>query len=293
VQLETIKIDDVERALLTHAGGLSIVLQLAPTDSAALIEPAVTVPPPTVLLPLGDETGPPVSAQLIVQTTPAPGAYGGQGAAAQSYQALARGRIPARRRSWIALQVLRSPADADDAELQATLVRAVVRLQRRLRRVAMQGHVLDETQLAADVAVLSGAETLWPDNGPAVVRFEEQWAHWRAGPHPQITYRLLEWPDLAAETGRAFFDQLVTVPSVATTIGIAARRGDGAQDKSADGSDLELEAALRVTVPAEQTDQLARQVRDLAGRHGVRVQRMNGEHVYGVAASLPFGGFVT
>jgi type VII secretion protein EccE len=293
VRLDTIKIDDVERALVTHAGGLSVVLQLAPTDGGALIEPAVTVPPPTVLLPLGDEVGPPVSAQLIVQTTPAPGAYGAQGVAAQSYQALARGRIPARRRSWIALQVLRTPGDTDETELRATLVRAVGRLQRRLRRVAMQGNVLDETQLSADVAALSGAETYWPDNGPAVVRFQEQWADWRAGPHPQVTYRLLEWPDLAAETGREFFDQLVTVPSVSTTIGIAARRGAATQETSSDGSDLELEAALRVTVPSEQTDQLARQLRDLAGRHGVKVQRMNGEHVYGVAASLPIGGFVT
>jgi type VII secretion protein EccE len=294
VQLETIKVDDVERALLSHAGGLSVVLQLAPVDGGALIEPAVTVPPPSVLLPLSDEGGPPMSAQLIVQTTPAPGVYGGHGMAAQSYHALARGRIPARRRSWIALQVLRSPADTDDADLRATLVLAVARLQRRLTRVAMQGHVLDETQLNADIAVLSGAETVWPDNGPAVVRFLEQWTSWRAGAHAQVTYRLLEWPDLSAETGREFFDQLVTMPSVATTTGIAARRaGNPAPEGSPEGSDLELEAALRVSVPSEQADQLSMQLRELAARHGVRVQRMNGEHVFGLAASLPFGGFVT
>ena len=293
LRLETIEIDDVEKVLLTHAGGLTIVLQLTPADGGILVESALTVPPPTVLLPSSEETGPMVSAQLVVQTTPAPNAYRAHGVVAQSYQSLAQGKIPARRRSWIALQTMRTAADADDAELRAALTRAVVHLQRRLQRVGMRGYVLDQAQLTADLAVLTGAETMWRDGGPPSIRLQERWTSWRAGLHQQVTYRLLEWPDLANETGQDFFDELVTLPSVATTLGIAARRAVKPEGKSADSHEVELEAALRVAVPPDQPDLLATQLSDLVNRRGVRMQRMNGEHVFGVAASLPLGGFVT
>jgi hypothetical protein len=65
------------------------------------------------------------------------------------------------------------------------------------------------------------------------------------------------------------------------------------EGKSADSHEVELEAALRVAVPPDQPDLLATQLSDLVNRRGVRMQRMNGEHVFGVAASLPLGGFVT
>lgn len=294
LRLETIEIDDVEKVLLTHAGGLTAILQLTPADGGMLVESAVTVPPTSVLLPLGEEAGPPVSAQLVVQTTPAPGAYGAHGPVAQSYHSLAQGQIPARRRSWIALQAMRTAADdtADDSELREALLRAVVRLQRRLQRVGMRGHVLDEAQFSTDLGVLSGTETMWHHGGTPSIRLQEQWVCWQAGWHPQVTYRLLEWPDLSGQLGQDFFDQLVTLPSVATTVGIAARRSANPEHASVD-DEVELEAALRVTVPLGQPDLLAAQLGELAERHGVRIQRMNGEHVFGVAASLPLGGFIT
>jgi hypothetical protein len=108
-----------------------------------------------------------------------------------------------------------------------------------------------------------------------------------------VASRLLEWPDLGTRSGREFFDQLVTLPSVATTVGIAARRAGKSGGRSDDRPEVELEAAVRVTVPVDRPDLLTAQLRDLASRHGVRVQPMNGEHVFGVAASLPLGGFVT
>src|SRR5262249_2647559 len=144
---------------------------------------------------------------------------------ARSYQSLAQGLVPARRRSWIALQALRMPADedADDQELRRALLRAVSRLQRRLRRAGMRGNALDRTQLAADLGALSGAWGVRRAGGPPGGRVRELWDSWPAGSHPQVAYRLLEWPDLGTQAGQEFFDQLVTLPTVATTVGIAAR----------------------------------------------------------------------
>ncbi len=290
VQLDTVEIDEVQQALLVHANGLTVVLEALPVDAAMFAESPVVVPPPTVLAPLGGESGAPVSAQLVVQAVPAPGAYGAHGLVAESYQALAQGTVPARRRSWIALQALRTPSDSDDdAELKAALIHAVARLQRRLRKAGMRAHLLDSTQLAADLHGLSGALAGQWGPGPPAVRLRERWTGWAAGPHPQVTYRLLGWPDLGTEIGRVFFDKLVTMASTATTVGIAARRAP-CPDANAD---VELEVALRVAAPPDRSDGLELDLRALAGGHGVRVQRMNGEHVFGVAASLPLGGFLT
>jgi type VII secretion protein EccE len=293
VRLDTVEIDDVERALLSHVGGLSLVLELSPADTSMVVDSAPIVPPPTVLLPPADEAGPPVAAQLVVQTTPAPGAYRAHGVVARSYQALAQGMVPARRRSWIALQALRMPGDedADEQELRRALLRAVSRLQRRLRRAGIRGNALDRTQLAVDLAVLSDAMPMRQPGSATGVRLREHWDSWSAGSHPQVAYRLLEWPDLGTQAGREFFDQLVTLPTVATTVGIAARHA--MKPASADAADIELEAALRVSVPLDRPDLAANQLRDLTRQHRVRIQRMDGEHVFGVAASLPLGGFAT
>jgi type VII secretion protein EccE len=294
VRLETIEIDDVDRALLCHAGGVSLVLEVTPAEASMVVDSAPTVPPPTVLLPPADEAGPPVAAQLVVQTTPAPGAYRAHGVVARSYQSLAQGMVPARRRSWIALQALRMPADedADDQELRRALIRAVSRLQRRLRRAGMRGNALDRTQLAADLGALSDAMAVRQAGAAPGVQLREHWDSWSAGSHPQVAYRLLEWPDLGTQAGQEFFDQLVTLPTVATTVGIAARHAMTSAG-GADLTDIELEAALRVTVAPNDPDLAANQLRDLMRRHRVRMQRMDGEQVFGVAASLPLGGFAT
>jgi type VII secretion protein EccE len=294
VRLETIEIDEVDRVLLSHVGGLSLILEVTPADTTMVVDSAPVMPPPTVLLPPADEAGPPVAAQLVVQTTPAPGAYRAHGMVARSYQSLAQGMVPARRRSWIALQALRMPADedADDQELRRALLRAVSRLQRRLRRAGMRGNALDRTQLAADLGALSDAMTVRQAGGAPRVQLQEHWDSWSSGSHPQVAYRLLEWPDLGTQAGQEFFDQLVTLPTVATTVGIAARHAMTPAG-GADLTDIELEAAVRVTVPLDHPELATDQLRELTRRHRVRIQRMDGEQVFGVAASLPLGGFAT
>jgi type VII secretion protein EccE len=294
IVLDTIEVDDAEKMLLTQAGGLTMLVEATPEGSSMFVESGVTVPPPTALLPPGEEGGAPISAQVVVQTTPAPGAYRADGVVAHSYQALGQGMIPAHRRSWIALQALRTPGDSgtDDADLRASLLNAVARLQRRLRRSGIRATVLDGTQLTADLVALSGAETVPRADGAPAVQLNERWKSWSAGSHAQVVYRLLEWPDLGTHAGREFFDRLATLSSVMTTVGLSARRVVRPPGKSAEQNDLELEAVLRLTVPADQVQRLRTQLDALARRHGVRLQRMNGEQAFGVAASLPLGGFV-
>ena len=60
---------------------------------------------------------------------------------------------------------------------------------------------------------------------------------------------VLAWP----VAGQEFFDQLVTLPTVATTVGIAARHAMTPAG-GADLTDLELEAAVRVTVPLDRPE---------------------------------------
>jgi type VII secretion protein EccE len=202
--------------------------------------------------------------------------------------------IPAHRRSWIALQAMRTPTDrgADDADLRATLINAIGRLERRLRRVGMRATVLDGAALTADLAVLSDAQTVPQASGPPIVALQERWSSWSAGSRTQVTYRLLDWPDLGTHSGREFFDRLATVPSVSSTIGLAARRVVRPAATSSGKTDLELEAVLRIIVANDWLDAMESQLEHVAVQHGVRLQRMNGEHAYGVAASLPLGGFV-
>lgn len=294
VQMSVIEIDDAEKMLLTHAGGLTMLVEATPETAGMFVESGLTVPPPTALLPPVDETGSPISAQVVVQTTPAPGAYRPDGVVAHSYQALGQGMVPAHRRSWIALQALRTPADSgtDDADLRAALLNAVARLQRRLRRAGIRATVLDGTALTADLVGLSGAETVPLPGGAPAVQLQERWTSWSAGSHAQVVYRLLEWPDLGTHAGREFFDRLATLSSVMTTVGLSARRVVRPAGRSTGQSELELEAVLRLTVPADQVKRLRTQLDTLARRHGVRLQRMNGEQAFGVAASLPLGGFV-
>ncbi len=294
LQIETVEIDETERAVLTHAGGLTLLVEVSPASNGMFVDAGISVPPPTDLLPPADERGAPISAQIVVQTVPAPGAHRAQGVVANSYHALGQGMVPARRRSWIALQAQRTPLDptADDADLRASLLNAVARLERRLRRVGMRATVLDGAQLTSDLAMLSGAETVRQRSGPPIVTLHEHWGSWSAGSHTQVAYRLLGWPDLGTHAGREFFDRLATVPSVMTTIGLAARRIVRPPEKSADKSELELEAVLRLIVPTGQVGAVKAQLDNLSARHSVRLQRMNGEQAFGVAASLPLGGFV-
>lgn len=283
-RIEALDIDGASVALITHAGGLTALLAPVPSDSSLIVESSEMILPLTVLLPLGEAGEPVVSAQVVVHSVPAPIQTGENHVAAASYRELGNALVPSQRRYWVALQALRTTDDHTDDDLRGALVRAVHRLQRRLRKTGLRGHPLSPDEAVADFLALARLRPVprGADRGAAAI--QEHWCAWSAGPDLQTTFRLVDWPDLFAANPRNFLNWLLAVPTLATTVAVAVRRT---------GEVLELEAAVRMALPdVEAITRATAQLEEIAGWAGARVQRVDGEQVFGLAASLPLGGFL-
>lgn len=305
------EIEDVEVALISHAGGLTAVLEVVALDAGGFIEPSQLLPPLTALLPTAESGRPVVSVQVIIQSIPAPNFLGLEDSAAISYGELAGGIVPATRGCWIALQAQHVAEDYTAADLQDSVIRAVTRLQRRLRKAGLRARILNRDEIATEFlslarvqpreAALTGSSRRRQNvAGPAVT---ERWRTWSAGPQVHTAYRLLAWPDLADDDGRELLDRLILTPTLATTVTVAARwrpAASPASDPSADpageatANNVELEAAVRITLPdAAAVDPATTQLRAVVEELGGRIERLDGEQVFGVAATLPLGGFLS
>jgi len=280
--VENVDVDDEPMAIISHAGGFTAILEPA-QDSAFLDSQPIagSSPLPPIAELLSTDDGPPVAVQLVVQTTPAPGLAGEQDAAAQSYAELNSGLLPAQRRVWIAVQAQHTADSFTAAQLRGALVNAVRRLRRKLRKAKFSVNILSREETVTEFLAMLNPATGAIDAPQLAV--SEGWRVWRSGSGVHTSFRLRGWPNLADETGARLLERLSAVPTLATAIGIAARRSD---------SEYELEATVRVLV----TDQsAARRVSDqllkVSADHGVRLQRLDGEQVFGVGASVPLGGF--
>lgn len=281
--LTTVEVGEDEAAVVAHAAGLAVVLEVSPTQMGRVVEASFPVPPMTALLPSADTDGPPVSVQVVMQTIPAP-AFAGEGSsAAQSYQELTGGVLPARRRCWIALQALHTPDDDSELDLRAALTNAVLRVQRRLSKSRLRGRPLGTAEALAEYVALLRLDPSDDPESDQVRRLQETWSSWTSGSSAHTTYRVLDWPDLATAEGADIFEHLGAVPSVATTVSVAGRWR---------AEEVELEAAVRLTMPdATAAAAAGRALAAAAVRNGAGLQRLDGEQVFGVAASLPLGGF--
>ncbi len=339
-EISPTEIEDVEVALISHAGGLTAVLEVVALDAGGFIEPSQALPPLTALLPTAESGRPVVSVQVVIQSIPAPNFVGLEDSAAISYGELAGGIVPATRGCWIALQAQHVAEDYTAADLQDSVIRAVTRLQRRLRKAGLRARILNRDEIATEFlslarvqpreAALTGSSRRRQKlASPAVT---EHWRTWSAGPQVHTTYRVLAWPDLADDEGRELLDRLVRTPTLATTVAVAARWRPGAgpvpepstdpavdppstkgNRTNANGNrtngnannanrtngnrttnDVELEAAVRVTLPdAAAVDLATKQLRTLVEGLGGRIERLDGEQIFGVAATLPLGGFLS
>ncbi|HEV2088087.1 MAG TPA: type VII secretion protein EccE, partial [Cryptosporangiaceae bacterium] len=285
---EVFDLDGTAVALICHAGGITAILEPLPIESGLIVDSGRPLPAPTALLPTGEEGEPPIAAQVVVHTAPAPALQADTNAAGTSYRYLGRGLVPAQRRCLIALQALRTADGHSDDELRAALASAVRRLQRRLRKDGMRVRVLDRAD--ALTALLALARLDVPPSGPDVApapsfdEIHERWSHWSTGREVQTAFRLSEWPDLADPVGREFIDRMAGVSSLATTVALSARRH---------GEEVEVEAVVRLTLPrVSAVEPASDQVAAAAQLCGARLERLDGEQVFGVAASLPLGGFL-
>lgn len=294
-EIVPVEIDELEVALISHAGGLTAVLDVAPLDAGHVVEPSRLLPPLPALLPTAEIGEPVVSAQVIVQSIPAPSFLGLDDSAAISYRELAGGIVPATRGCWLALQAQYVAEEFTAADLQGSVVRAVKRLQRRLRKSGLRARLLNRDEIAAEllslarvnpaeVSTTGGARRRRKLAIPAV---QESWRTWSAGPQVHTTFRLRDWPDLGDAAGRELLDRLVHAPTLATTVSVAARSLAAAEE-------VELEAAIRVTLPdGAAVESATKEIHEIVETIGGRIERLDGEQVFGVAATLPLGGFLS
>lgn len=293
-RVEPVVLDDQDAGLVVHRDGVAVVLATVATTDDATTDPARTLPPLTALLPPDESGDLPVVVQLLVQTVPAPGWTGDTDPAAVSYRQLTGGRVPARRRSWVVVQVSRLPDDDRTADLVTTLANAVRRVRRQLGRASLRTHLLGVDDLRAALVGVAGLDA-GPDGAvrpqaadgrgaeaPRSVETVETWGSWRAGGVEHVTYRLLDWPSLEAVPGQDLVDRLGTVSGLQTTVSVAARRT---------GELVELSCSLRVRLPGGPADPTAALV-DTAAEAGARLERLDGRHRAGMAAALPLGGFL-
>lgn len=290
-----VEIDEIGVALISHVGGLTAVLEVAPVDAGHVVEPSQILPPLPALLPNAEIGEPLISVQIIIQSIPAPSFLGLADSAAISYRELAGGVVPATRGCWLAVQAQHIAEDYTAKDLQESVIRAVKRLQRRLRKSGLQARLLNPEEVATELLSLARVDAR---EAPPLERsrrrrrlttpgVQESWRTWSAGPQVHTTFRLLDWPDLADPAGRELLDRLVHTPTLATTVTVAARRRAAAED-------VELEAAIRFTLPdGAAVESSTKEVQSIVDVVGGRVERLDGEQVFGVAATLPLGGFLS
>ncbi|WP_162835889.1 type VII secretion protein EccE [Amycolatopsis orientalis] len=243
------EIGDETVFMVSRADGVTAVLQ---PKSAARDRP---MPPPETLLPPPEQALD--SAAQVIQHVGAD-----------------RSRPP---RGWIALQALRTVDVHRDADVRQALGNTVRRVRRQLRRDGLPVRALAENEVFGALASLAHVTA-----GRARIR--EEWRFWHSGPICQATFRLDGWsslsPALAAQSSRRL---LAAAPGAAVTLAVTARRGTAETEPRAD-------AVIRVAAAGVRAVEHA--VRDLelaARRGGLTLDRLDGRHARGVAATLPIG----
>ncbi|MEU8287135.1 type VII secretion protein EccE [Micromonospora sp. NPDC048905] len=281
VELEIVEIDDQPAVLLTHGGGLSAIFEVDPTEGALLMSAPQALPSPAALLPAVDEKAPPVVVQLLIQVTPAPRARSGAAAVNRAYRELTNGEVPASRQAWVVLQAARTPDFHADHDLRPTLLAVIRRTRRQLRQERVAARMLNRDEVLVAVTTLTHLTGGAPSGTGDQMLARETWRAWSTRGAQQSCHRLLDWPREPWEV-----DSLLRgLPAAASVVSIAATRPDG--------DDLAVEVAFRLLGADPAALAAADQaLHEAIRRHGGRLQRLDGEHAHGVAATLPLGGFL-
>ena len=262
-------------AVIVDGLGLASVLELG--DPAGLLaEETPMLPSPASLLPAAGPDQPPVMIQLLLTGAPSPAARTGAGTPANSSRQLTDGRLLGHSRALLAVRVLRTEGWSEEE-----LLRALTGLARKLvrRLSAVPARPLGE---AAAVRVLSEVAH---DDGAAPA--QELWPGIKVGGLVQATYRLHRWPDMQVETARRMVTRILSLPAAATTVSLTAGPRPAHGPTPVD---------LTVRLAAPETGALAaaaQALRKVLSAEHAHVRRLDGEHLLGLAATLPFGGAPT
>ncbi|MFI7210673.1 type VII secretion protein EccE [Micromonospora maritima] len=256
-------------AVLHDAGGMTALLELGDPDDL-LGDRSEALPSPFDLLPPAGPESPPVRLQLVLSTSPAPTPAVAAGPAGTSYRQLTDGRIAGRTRAVLAIRVLRADGWADDELLRA--------LAGTVRRTARRLGPLGGRPLGVPAALRVIAETAHHEPGAPV---RETWPLLTVGGLRQATWRLRRWPDPRGEAARGLLSRLLAVPATATTVALCVGPRPGS-------APVPAELTLRVAADdASAMAQVERALRRVAGDAGAELRRLDGEHLGGLAATLP------
>ncbi|XVV02621.1 type VII secretion protein EccE [Actinosynnema sp. CA-248983] len=175
-------------------------------------------------------------------------------------------------RVWVALQALRTVEAHREEDVRRALGNAVRRVRRKLRRDGVEVHALPMAETVATVSALAhltGGRT----------RAREGWRLWWSGPVAQAAFRLDGWDRLPPSVAPQLLRWLLTaVPQAAVTVSVTARTGHA------------TEAVVRVAAADPRAlDSAAGQVARLAKERGIVLERLDGRHRAGLAATLPLG----
>jgi type VII secretion protein EccE len=259
-------------AVIADGAGLTAVLELG--DPAGLLaEDTPALPSPAALLPSAEAEHPPVLIQLLLTGAPSPSVRAGAGIPANSYRQLTEGRLLGHSRALLAVRVLRAEGWSDE-ELHRSLSGLVRKLVRRL--AAVPARPLGE---AAAIRVVAEAAH---DDG--VGSAQEGWSGLRVGGLAQTTFRLRRWPDMRVETSRRLVSRMLTLPAAATTVSLTAG------PRPAHGP-TPVDLTVRLAAPDPGSLGVVTQaLRKAVAAEHARVRRLDGEHLPGLAATLPLGG---
>ena len=258
---------DDPAAVLSDGFGLTTILELG--DPAALFAGEAT-PLPALggLRPASSPDQPTARMQLLLTVSPAPASSAGMSPAANSYRHLSESSTLGHGRAMLAVRVLRAEGWSDE-ELRRSLAGLVRKLVRQLS--AAPARPLGEAAARRAITDLAHVGT----DGPA----RENWAGLDLGGLVQATFRC------QATQGNALsgtlISRLLTLPAAATTVAFSA----GVRPVESAETTVRLAAADPNTLAVA-----SGALRKLLATHGARVRRLDGEHLSGLAATLPLGG---
>lgn len=235
--------------MVSRTAGITAVLQPKSTVRD------LTVPPPEVLLPSPNEQSLAFAAQVV------------QHAGIGQERPL---------RVWVALQALRTVEVYQDTEVEQALGNALRRVQRRLHRYGLPTVGLTEDEFFGTLASLAHVT---PDRS----RVREQWQLWYSGSVSQATFALAGWARLSHAAAPQLSRRLLAAtPYAAVTIAVTATRSAG--------NEHEVDAALRIAAASPPAlEDAARVLTHVAAEWGVGMERLDGRHGWGMAATLPIG----
>jgi type VII secretion protein EccE len=254
-------------AIVDDGQGLTAVLEIG--DQAGLVTDTVDrLPGPACLLPPAGSDLPVAGVQLLLTGVPAPAPSVHSPTPATSYRQLTDGRLLAQQRALVAVRVQRTQEWRDE-ELHRALSGLVRKVRRRLAPLPVR--VLGERPL---LRVL--AETAHHVGEPG----RETWRGIQLGGLRQASFRVSRWPDIDPDAIRRLVSRMLALPGAATTVSMTAA------PRAHAGDDLAFDLTVRLAAPGSLSAAAGELHRLLQGE-GAVARRLDGEHLAGLAATLP------